>query len=99
MRTSDVQREITRLTMHLTNTDELGTVEGQLEFDMKRNYHYTNTSNPVDFPRPDPKPELSPGSMRGNIEYFMAIAAKYQLKADAARRMAEFWQKELDAHQ
>ena len=28
----------------------LSTHEKQAEFDKKRNYHYTNTDNPIDFP-------------------------------------------------
>lgn len=27
------------------------TLERQQEFELKRNYHYTNTLNPIDFPR------------------------------------------------
>lgn len=27
------------------------TLEKQQEFELKRNYHYTNTNNPIDFPR------------------------------------------------
>jgi hypothetical protein len=29
---------------------ELATLEEAEEFDKKRNYHYTNTTNPIDFP-------------------------------------------------
>ena len=29
---------------------ELSTLEKQIEFARKRNYHYTNTNNPIDFP-------------------------------------------------
>jgi len=29
---------------------ELSTLEKQAEFAAKRNYHYTNTDNPIDFP-------------------------------------------------
>lgn len=77
--------------------DEIGTLEGQREFDMNRNYHYTNTNNPVDFPSfgKDPKPELNPSSIRANVEYFLAIARKHELQATAARRMADFWQNQL----
>jgi hypothetical protein len=30
---------------------ELSTLEEAEEFDKKRNYHYTNTDNPIDFPK------------------------------------------------
>ena len=30
---------------------ELATLEEAEEFDKKRNYHYTNTDNPIDFPK------------------------------------------------
>jgi hypothetical protein len=31
----------------------LSTHEKQAEFALKRNYHYTNTDNPIDFPTKD----------------------------------------------
>lgn len=37
--------------MHLISQDELATHEEQQIFDKKRNYHYTNTDNPIDFPK------------------------------------------------
>ena len=41
------------LKIHVYRTDEyhLATLEDALEFDKKRNYHYTNTDNPIDFPK------------------------------------------------
>ena len=32
---------------------ELSTHEKQQEFARKRNYHYSNTDNPIDFPKED----------------------------------------------
>jgi hypothetical protein len=36
--------------MHSDKGYELSTHEKQAEFAKSRNYHYTNTSNPIDFP-------------------------------------------------
>ena len=35
----------------INNEYRLATLEDALEFDRKRNYHYTNTDNPIDFPK------------------------------------------------
>ena len=74
--------------------DEIGTLEGQREFDMKRNYHYTNTSNPIDFPKttPDPKPELGEAALASNIAFCLAMADKHQKLADKALAEAKQWQ-------
>ncbi len=36
--------------LHTLYEYELSTHEKQQEFNKKRNYHYTNTDNPIDFP-------------------------------------------------
>ena len=36
--------------VYRTDEDRLATLEEALEFAKKRNYHYTNTGNPIDFP-------------------------------------------------
>lgn len=36
--------------LHTLYEYELSTHEKQEEFNAKRNYHYTNTDNPIDFP-------------------------------------------------
>jgi hypothetical protein len=49
--TKDIR--IRRLADELAEIDNeyrLSTHEKQAEFDKKRNYHYTNTTNPIDFP-------------------------------------------------
>jgi hypothetical protein len=42
-----------KLKVYVYRTDEyhLATLEDALEFDKRRNYHYTNTTNPIDFPK------------------------------------------------
>jgi hypothetical protein len=37
--------------LHTLYEDELSTHEKAIEFARKRNYHYTNTDNPIDFPK------------------------------------------------
>ena len=37
--------------LHSDKGYELSTHEKQAEFAKKRNYHYTNTDNPIDFPK------------------------------------------------
>lgn len=39
-----------KITVDDTTHYELSTLEKQAEFAKKRNYHYTNTDNPIDFP-------------------------------------------------
>lgn len=36
---------------NINNEYRLVSLEEAEEFDRKRNYHYTNTDNPIDFPR------------------------------------------------
>lgn len=73
----------------------LGTQENYEAFNAARNYHYTNTSNPVDFPRQDPKPELGPAAIKANVEYYAAIAAKHTTLAQQAMLQAEQWNQKL----
>ena len=37
--------------LHTDKEYTVTTHENQQEFDKKRNYHYTNTDNPIDFPK------------------------------------------------
>ena len=36
--------------LHTDKGYTIATLEKQVEFDKRRNYHYTNTNNPIDFP-------------------------------------------------
>ena len=40
-----------KITVDDTTEYQESTLEKQEEFDKKRNYHYTNTDNPIDFPK------------------------------------------------
>lgn len=42
-----------KLKVYVYRTDEyrLANLEDALEFDKRRNYHYSNTDNPIDFPK------------------------------------------------
>jgi hypothetical protein len=40
-----------KITVDDSNGYELSTHEKQAEFAKNRNYHYTNTDNPIDFPK------------------------------------------------
>lgn len=39
-----------KITTDDTTEYQESTLEKQQEFELKRNYHYTNTTNPIDFP-------------------------------------------------
>lgn len=73
---------------------ELATLEGQREFDKQRGYHYTNTSNPVDFPKTT-APELGMAAILSNITYWLALAQKHQALAAEAIKQAEHWNKQI----
>ena len=74
--------------------DEIGTLEGQQEFDFKRNYHYSNTNNPVDFPQ-DPKPEIGEAAIVANIAYYLAVVEKHDKLSAIALAHAKMWQQKL----
>jgi CTP-dependent riboflavin kinase len=78
MKSQDVKREIERMTENLKAGSDihagnggysLGTQEKYDEFVKQRNYHFTNTNNPVDFPKKKEIPMLERFAAQSLVEH------------------------------